>query len=451
MPPKSKTHYICQSCGAVHSKWLGRCDACGAWNTLVEEQATASETPQGRKLGRGTALAFSDLSGDALAAPRLPSGMSEFDRVCGGGIVPGSAILIGGDPGIGKSTILLQIAASVARQHRCAYITGEESIEQIRLRARRLGVVSAAVDLAASSTLTDIMASLESGARGYDLVIVDSIQTLYADSLESAPGTVAQVRFCAQELIRLAKSRNFCLVLVGHVTKEGTLAGPRVLEHMVDAVLYFEGDRGHQFRLLRTVKNRFGATNEIGVFAMTDTGLEEVTNPSALFLSERQGTVSGAAVFAGIEGTRPLLVEIQALVAPSPLGMPRRTVVGWDANRLAMLVAVLETRCGISFAGKDIYLNVAGGLRISEPAADLAVAAALVSALRDTALPRDLVLFGEVALSGEVRTVAQTPARLREAERLGFRRAIMPKTAGIQTTLDATTLGGVRALLPVFG
>lgn len=451
MPPKPKTHYICQSCGAVHSKWLGRCDACGAWNTLVEEQATASATPQGRKLGRGAALAFSDLRGSAEATPRLPSGMSEFDRVCGGGIVPGSAILIGGDPGIGKSTILLQIAASVARQHRCAYITGEESIEQIRLRARRLGVEGAAVDLAASSTLTDIMASLESGTQPYDLVVIDSIQTLYADSLESAPGTVAQVRFCAQELIRLAKSRNFCLVLVGHVTKEGTLAGPRVLEHMVDAVLYFEGDRGHQFRLLRTVKNRFGATNEIGVFAMTDRGLEEVTNPSALFLSEREGTVSGAAVFAGIEGTRPLLVEIQALVAPSPLGTPRRTVVGWDANRLAMLVAVLETRCGIAFAGRDIYLNVAGGLRISEPAADLAVAAALVSALRDTPLPRDLVLFGEVALSGEVRAVAQTPARLREAERLGFRRVIMPKAAGVQTTLEATGLGGVRALLPVFG
>lgn len=447
--PKPKTRYTCQNCGAVHPRWMGQCDACGAWNTLVEEQSTVSSTPQGRKQSRGTSLEFSGLKGEEKPALRLPSGMTEFDRVCGGGIVPGSALLIGGDPGIGKSTILLQIAASVARRFRCAYITGEESTAQIRLRAERLDVADTPVHLAAASALNDIMASL-AGATPFDLVVVDSIQTLYADALESAPGTVAQVRFCAQELIRLAKQQGFCLILVGHVTKEGTIAGPRVLEHMVDTVLYFEGDRGHQFRLLRTVKNRFGATNEIGVFAMTDKGLEEVSNPSALFLTEREGSVSGAAVFAGVEGTRPLLVEIQALVAPSPLGMPRRTVVGWDSNRLAMLVAVLETRCGQSFAGKDIYLNIAGGLRIVEPAADLAVAAALVSALRDTPLPRDLVLFGEVALSGEVRGVTQTPARLKEAERLGFEHVIMPRTAGIKTSLKDTQLATLRALLPVF-
>lgn len=448
---KSSSRFICQECGASAPRWQGKCDACGSWNTLVEDTGGGA-SPQTKKIKGGHKLEFVALEGTSKPEPRLISGMNEFDRVCGGGIVQGSAILIGGDPGIGKSTVLLQLAARLSDTVPIAYISGEESLDQIRLRAARLGVSKASVALASSSSLHDIMASLDS-AKPPALVIIDSIQTLYSDVLDSAPGTVAQVRFCAQELIRLAKKRNFCVILVGHVTKEGTLAGPRVLEHMVDTVLYFEGDRGHQFRILRTVKNRFGATDEIGVFAMTDKGLEEIPNPSALFLSERSSPVSGTAVFAGIEGTRPLLVEIQALVAPSPLGTPRRTVVGWDNNRLSMLLAVLEKRCGLSFIGQDVYLNIAGGLKITEPAADLAVAAALLSALKDTPLPSDMVLFGEVSLSGEVRTVSQTPLRLKESAKLGFGQAVLAagKTADskdIKTT-QLQVLSQIGLIVPL--
>jgi DNA repair protein RadA/Sms len=373
--------------------------------------------------------------------------------VCGGGLVAGSAVLIGGDPGIGKSTLLLQAAAGVAggtgqagAADACAYISGEESIDQVRLRARRLGLSGAKVRLASATSVRDIAASLE-GEDEAGVVIVDSIQTLYVDSLDSAPGTVAQVRASAQELIRLAKTRGFTLFLVGHVTKEGVLAGPRVLEHMVDTVLYFEGERGHQFRILRAVKNRFGPTDEIGVFEMTDAGLVEVANPSALFLAERRGPVSGVTVFAGIEGTRPLLVEIQALVSASPLATPRRAVVGWDSARLAMVLAVLEARCGLVLAGKDIYLNVAGGLKVSEPAADLAVAGALVSAASDRPVAEDMVIFGEIGLSGEVRSVGQTEARLKEAAKLGFARALVPAQRG--RTPPAGASGGAANGLEV--
>jgi DNA repair protein RadA/Sms len=426
---RAQARYVCQQCGTAHPKWAGRCDDCGGWNTLVEEAARES-APKGLGGGKGRKLAFVGLEGVAQAMARRLSGMAEFDRVCGGGLVPGSALLVGGDPGIGKSTVLLQVVAALSAgkagtRLRCAYISGEESLDQVRLRAARLAVAGAPVLLAAATSVRDIVASLDH-AEAPDVVIVDSIQTMYVDNLDSAPGTVSQVRASAQELIRLAKQRGFCVVLVGHVTKEGLIAGPRVLEHMVDTVLYFEGERGHQFRILRAVKNRFGPTDEIGVFEMTDAGLAEVPNPSALFLAERNGDVSGAAVFAGMEGTRPVLVEIQALVAPSPLGTPRRAVVGWDGSRLAMILAVLEARCGVQIGGNDVYLNVAGGLRIAEPAADLAVAAALVSALSLCPVPAETVIFGEIGLSGEVRPVSQAEARLKEAGKLGFTSALLP-------------------------
>ncbi len=422
------TRYACQSCGATYAKWSGKCEACGEWNSIAEEASSVSGPGGlGAKSSRRTRarpLDLVGLKGETRRAARHTTGIGEFDRVCGGGFVGGSAILIGGDPGIGKSTILLQAAASLPGSAPI-YVSGEESIDQIRLRARRLGLEGAGVQLAAATSVRDIVTSLESGDPP-SLVVIDSVQTLYVDTLDSAPGTVAQVRASSQELIHLAKRRGFALFLVGHVTKEGAIAGPKVLEHMVDTVLYFEGDRGHQFRILRAVKNRFGPTDEIGVFEMTDAGLMEVANPSALFLAERRGQVAGAAVFAGLEGTRPLLVEIQALVSPSSLGTPRRAVVGWDSARLAMVLAVLEARCGLVLAGRDVYLNVAGGLRISEPAADLAVAAALVSAAMDQPVPEDTVIFGEIGLSGEIRSVGRSDVRLKEAAKLGFTRALVP-------------------------
>ncbi|MDX1575871.1 MAG: DNA repair protein RadA [Kiloniellales bacterium] len=454
---KRSSHYVCQSCGAVTPKWGGRCESCSEWNTIVEEpRASAAPGGLGRSGRAAQKLEFHALDGPAERLPRRTTGIAELDRVCGSGLVPGSAVLIGGDPGIGKSTLLLQAAAGLAGQDgeagggtACIYISGEESVDQVRLRAHRLGLSRAKVRLAAATSVRDIAASLDESAG---VVIADSIQTLYVDNLDSAPGTVAQVRASAQELIRLAKTRGFTLFLVGHVTKEGVLAGPRVLEHMVDTVLYFEGERGHQFRILRAVKNRFGPTDEIGVFEMTDAGLVEVANPSALFLAERRGTASGVCVFAGIEGTRPLLVEIQALVSASPLATPRRAVVGWDSGRLAMVLAVLEARCGLILAGKDIYLNVAGGLKVSEPAADLAVAGALVSAASDTAVPEDMVIFGEIGLSGEVRSVGQTDTRLKEAAKLGFARALIPagqgrKSAKTAAGLQVDEIGHLRDLV----
>jgi len=361
----------------------------------------------------------------SIETPRLISSLKEFDRVCGGGVVPGSAILVGGDPGIGKSTLLLQVVGMLSTKADCIYISGEESIDQVRIRARRLGLINKDVSLASATNIRDLITTLEKKTN-LGIVVIDSIQTMFVDSLDSAPGTVSQVRTSAQELIRVAKRRGFSLLLVGHVTKEGAIAGPRVLEHMVDTVLYFEGDRGHQFRILRGIKNRFGPTDEIGVFEMTESGLMEVKNPSALFLAQRRGEVSGATVFAGTEGSRPVLVEIQALVAPSTLGTPRRAVVGWDSARLSMVLAVLEARCGFSFSGKDVYLNVAGGLRITEPAADLAVAAALISAQNDEPMPSESVVFGEIGLSGEIRPVGQSDLRLKEAQKLGFCCAFTP-------------------------
>lgn len=442
MAKPSRSLYVCQNCGATAARWAGKCSACGEWNTLVEE--TDAGPPPGSGITRqskGRIIKLESLKGESQEAPRFSAGIAELDRVTGGGIVPGSAILIGGEPGIGKSTLLLQVAAHLARRGgRAIYFSGEEAIAQVRLRAARLGLADAPVGLASETNLSNILATL-SDDRPPDLIVIDSIQTLWADTLDAAPGTVSQVRAAAQALIRYAKMAGSALLLVGHVTKDGQIAGPKVIEHMVDTVLYFEGDRGLPYRILRAAKNRFGPSDEIGVFEMVSGGLQEVTNPSELFLGDRDSQSPGAAVFAGVEGTRPLLVEIQALVAPSGLATPRRAVVGWDSNRLAMLLAVLDARCGVSFSGHDVYLNVAGGLKIAEPAADLAAAAALLSSISGVALPRDAVYFGEVSLSGAVRAAAMMTARLKEASKLGFARAFLPESgdadaSGLKLTLS---------------
>jgi DNA repair protein RadA/Sms len=420
---KSAPQFTCTACGAVHRKWAGRCEACGAWNTIIEE-APLSAGPKAMG-ARGRTIPLTDLATEEAPPPRASSGIEEFDRVLGGGLVPASAILVGGDPGIGKSTLLLQATASFARKGlKCIYISGEEAAAQVRMRAQRLGLADVPVTLGAETNLRDILTTLD--AERPALAVIDSIQTMWLDQVESAPGSVSQVRAAAHELVTFAKRRGVSVILVGHVTKEGQIAGPRVVEHMVDTVLYFEGERGHQFRILRAVKNRFGPADEIGVFEMTGDGLQQVTNPSALFLSDRGTAVPGSAVFAGIEGTRPVLTEIQALVAPTTLGTPRRTVVGLDGGRLSTILAVLEARCGIPFAGLDVFLNVAGGMRVSEPAADLAVAGALLSAREDVAIPPDMVLFGEISLSGALRPVGQTENRLKEASKLGFSQATLP-------------------------
>ncbi|TMV08881.1 DNA repair protein RadA [Ruegeria sediminis] len=442
--------FSCTACGATHSRWSGRCDACGEWNTIAQE-VPLSSGPASKSLGskRGQPIPLSTLSAEETPPPRTMCGVTELDRVLGGGLVPASAILVGGDPGIGKSTLLLQAAARFAGAGlKTIYVSGEEASAQVRMRARRLGLSDAPVQLAAETNLRNILTTLEAEKPG--LAIIDSIQTMWADNVDSAPGSVSQVRAAAHELTSFAKRHGVSIVMVGHVTKEGQIAGPRVVEHMVDTVLYFEGERGHQFRILRAVKNRFGPADEIGVFEMTGAGLAEVTNPSALFLSERGAPSPGSAVFAGIEGTRPVLVELQALVAPSPLSQPRRTVVGWDSGRLAMILAVLEARCGIPFAGLDVYLNVAGGLKISEPAADLAVAAALLSAREDAALPADTVVFGEISLSGALRPAPQTENRLKEAQKLGFTAAIAP-AGGKTGTVAGLTLARPADLIGFVG
>ncbi|MGD9739019.1 MAG: DNA repair protein RadA [Bauldia sp.] len=439
---RARIQYVCQNCGSVSHRWQGKCESCGEWNSVIEEAAASNAS---RAAGvvvpgvRGRIIDLEPLKGETPEPPRLTSGIRELDRVTGGGFVTGSALLVGGDPGIGKSTLLLQACAALARRGaRVVYISGEEAVAQVRLRASRLGLQDAPVVLAAETGIEDILATLLAGPR-IDFVVLDSIQTLWTAAAESAPGTVTQVRASAQAVIRFAKQTGTAVCLVGHVTKDGQIAGPRTVEHMVDAVLTFEGEGGHQFRILRASKNRFGPTDEIGVFEMQGSGLAEISNPSELFLSERNLATPGSAVFAGIEGTRPLLCEIQALVAASSLGTPRRAVVGWDPARLAMVTAVLEARCGIKFGGADIYLNVAGGLRISEPAADLAVAAALISSLTGRPTPTDSVYFGEVSLSGALRPVTQAGVRLREAGRLGFRSATVPSAGA--AAVDAGGIG----------
>ena len=450
---RTQSKFVCQSCGAVTPRWSGKCESCGAWNTIIEERSNETP-PKGKGLKTATKaqkISLTGLSGDSDTPDRTLSGLNEFDRVIGGGFVPGSAILLGGDPGIGKSTILMQAAAALAEHgKRVVYISGEEAIAQLRMRAARLGLSDAPVQLGAETNVEDIIATLKSEqSDGHvDLVIIDSIQTVWSPVIESAPGTVSQVRASAQDLIHYAKSADTSLVLVGHVTKDGQIAGPRVLEHMVDTVIYFEGDRGHHFRILRAVKNRFGPTDEIGVFEMRGAGLVEVANPSALFLEAREDNVPGSVVFAGLEGTRPLLVEIQALAAPSSLATPRRAVVGWDSNRLSMVLAVLEARCGISFAGRDVFLNIAGGLKVNEPAADLAVAAALISSICNQPLAPNSVTFGEISLSGAIRPVSQTGLRLKEAAKLGFYSANTALPANIEKPpLEVNNLDKLTDLL----
>ena len=456
MAKKNSIDYVCQSCGSVYPKWQGKCDACGEWNTIVEEKKPTIEFSNISEKKKGNQIDFVSLDGESQTYKRFVTNLSEINRVSGGGLVPGSVILVGGDPGIGKSTLLLQVCAGMANKlndNSCFYISGEEAIDQVRIRAKRLGLAEAPVRLASTTSVKDIIATLEK--ENPSIVIIDSIQTMYLDEVESTPGSVAQVRASAYELIKIAKRKGFTLFLVGHVTKQGAIAGPRVLEHMVDTVLYFAGDRGHHFRILRAVKNRYGATDEIGVFEMQDTGLVEVENPSALFLAERQGCVSGSCVFAGIEGSRPVLVEIQALVGNSGYSGAKRAVVGWDSGRLAMILAVLEARCGMNFSNHDVYLNIAGGLKISEPAADLAVAMAVISSMTNKPLPSDMVVFGEIGLSGEIRAVSQPNLRLKEAQKLGFTNAIIPnsfsdKKQKIITSMSYHEIGNVQRLISRF-
>jgi DNA repair protein RadA/Sms len=446
---KLKTRYVCQACGSVASRWQGQCTDCAEWNTLVQEASVASIFAAKHDLsGGGQAVTLVGLNAEVPLPERLATGIAEFDRAIGGGIVPGSAMLVGGDPGIGKSTLLLQVAARLAGEgRRVVYVSGEEAANQVRLRALRLGLGGAPVELAAATSVRDILTTLGDGEPPA-LLVIDSIQTMHSDLIEGAPGTVSQVRASAQELVRFAKQRDTAVVLVGHVTKDGTIAGPRVLEHMVDTVLSFEGERSHQYRILRAMKNRFGGTDEIGVFAMEGGGLAEVANPSSLFLTRRDDPVSGTAIFPALEGTRPVLVEIQALTVRLASGAtPRRAAVGWDGGRLAMILAVLEARCGISFAAVEVYLNVAGGYRLTDPAADLAVAAALVSALTERPVPSDAVVLGEIALSGEIRPVAHAPLRLKEAAKLGFEGAWLPAGAQRCNGIGVTEFGSLRAMV----
>ena len=455
---KSRTSYKCSKCNAQRSTWSGHCDICDSWNTY-EVDLNSDVTPKGLTKKRGREVTFVGLNGEKEFIPRIKSHIEEFDRVCGGGLVPGSAILVGGDPGIGKSTFLLQVSAAVDKNRggRCLYISGEEAIDQVRMRAKRLGLEGTNVELASATNVRDIITSLDRDHSAV-LVVIDSVQTLYIDNLDAAPGSLTQVKTSTQELTRICKKRGFSLFLVSHVTKEGNIAGPKTLEHLVDCVLYFEGERGHQFRILRTIKNRFGPSDEIGVFEMTDTGLTEVSNPSKMFLRHRENDVSGSSVFAGIEGSRPMLMEIQALTAPTNLGTPRRAVVGWDANRLAMIIAVLEARCGILIRDQDVYLNVAGGLRIKEPAADLAVAIALISSITGNSVSSNLIAFGEIGLSGEIRPVNQTNIRLKEASKLGFTGAICPleltnknsKTSEANLAMDITSINHLDDLIKCY-
>ena len=421
---RSNKQYICQSCGSVYPKWIGKCEQCNEWNTLLEEKNTKPSGILSKSFGQ--TISFEYLKNETYDHSRITSNLSEVDRVIGGGFVPGSITLIGGDPGIGKSTLLLQLVGNLSNlKQECIYISGEESLSQIKMRADRLGIKNNEIRFASVTNASDIAATISSVGKRHILVI-DSIQTMYLPQLDSSPGTVSQVRASTHELIIAAKKSNSILILIGHVTKDGSIAGPRVLEHMVDTVLYFDGDNNFQYRILRSIKNRFGPTNEIGVFEMLRDGLKEIKNPSALFLSDRQKNISGTAIFAGLEGTRPLLVEVQALVTPSTLASPRRTIVGWDISRLSMLCAVLEARCKIHLSNMDIFLNIAGGIRIFEPAADLAVAAAIISSVKNVPLSFSGVFFGEVGLSGEIRKVTQPDVRIKEAFKLGFNQIYLP-------------------------
>ena len=434
---KAKTLYACTECGGQSPKWQGQCPHCGVWNTLVETvAATAPVRFEGVSGARSTVTPLASVT--ARATSRIPTGLEEFDRVLGGGLVPGGVILLGGDPGIGKSTLLLQAGAALGAVHRTLYVTGEESAEQIALRAQRLGLVNAPIELLAEVQLEAIVAAIN--ATSPEIVVIDSVQTVYTEALASAPGSVAQVRECAAQLTRLAKQRGVIVLFVGHVTKDGAIAGPRVLEHIVDTVLYFEGDPHSSFRLVRAIKNRFGAANELGVFAMTERGLKGVANPSALFLSQHAEGVAGSAVVATLEGSRPLLVEVQALVDPVQGGMPRRLAVGLDPQRLALLLAVLHRHGGVDTGGFDVFVNAVGGVRILEPAADLAVLLSVCSSLKNKPVPRKTLIFGEVGLAGEIRPVQRGQERIREAAKLGFTTFVIPNLNKPKQTPENTKI-----------
>jgi DNA repair protein RadA/Sms len=440
---KARTVHACTECGGASPKWQGQCPHCGAWNTLVESVAAPAPTRfQSVAGGRSPVRPLSSIV--ARESPRVPSGLDEFDRVLGGGLVPGGVILLGGDPGIGKSTLLLQAGAALGAAHKVLYVTGEESVEQIALRADRLGLVNAPIELLAEVQLEAIIAAI--GEAQPEIVVVDSIQTVYTEALTSAPGSVSQVRECAAQLTRLAKQRGIVVVFVGHVTKEGAIAGPRVLEHIVDTVLYFEGDPHSAFRLVRAIKNRFGAANELGVFAMTERGLKGVSNPSALFLSHHAEPVPGSAIVATLEGSRPLLVEIQALVDPVAGASPRRLAVGLDPQRLALLLAVLHRHGGVEVAGYDVFVNAVGGVRIDEPAADLAVILAIDSSFKNRALPAKLLVFGEVGLAGEIRPVQRGQERIREAAKLGFRTVLCPAANRPKQSIEGAVIVPVERI-----
>ena len=435
---KSKPVYCCDACGARHPKWQGQCPDCGAWNTLTETRSVPDRARQAHYSGQVELTRLDRVETGSVA--RMMSGLGELDRVLGGGLVPGSVVLIGGDPGIGKSTLLLRALANVAARVETCYVTGEESLDQIGLRARRLGAESAPVSLFAETCVETIIAQLEGAPPA--LLVIDSIQTLYSAELQSAPGSVSQLRECAAQLVRFAKTRNVTTLLVGHVTKEGTLAGPRVLEHMVDTVLYFESDLGSRFRIIRAVKNRFGAANEMGFFVMTEDGFKEVKNPSAIFLAKRSEPVPGSVTLVTREGTRPVLVEVQALVDQSLSQQPRRIAHGFDSQRLGLLLAVLHRHCGISIGDSDVYANIVGGLRVTETASDLAVALAVLSSFREQPVVDDLVVFGEAGLTGEIRPVPFGEERLGEAAKHGFRRALVPRAnrPRRQVGIDATAI-----------
>jgi DNA repair protein RadA/Sms len=443
---KPRTDFACQNCGFRSARWLGRCPDCQEWNTLVEEQPVREDSSKRRAMiGRPASAPQPITELEPTAEQRSSSGIDELDRVLGGGLVPGSVVLIGGDPGIGKSTLVLQALANLARSGLTLYVSGEESPEQIKMRADRLGACNPRLLVLAETALETI---IEHARRIQPLaLVIDSIQTVYTEDLGSAPGSIAQVRESAARLVQFAKAHGLACFLVGHVTKEGAFAGPRVLEHIVDTVLYFEGDRGHSFRILRAVKNRFGSTNEIGVFEMKEQGLQPVTNPSALFLAERPVDVPGSVVVASVEGTRPILVELQALVSPTALGTPRRTTLGLDHNRVALLIAILEKKMGLQLAGHDIFLNVAGGVRIDEPATDLGAIVAVASSFLDRPVDPHTLVIGEVGLAGEVRAVGQIEARVREGAKLGFRRCVLPESALRQLpALEGIEVRGVRSL-----
>jgi len=439
MPPRPKTAFVCQQCGFQSPKWIGRCPSCDGWNTFVEERLVAP--PKGRGLARATREPIALDAVPADAEQRLATGIGEFDRVLGGGIVRGSLVLLGGDPGIGKSSLLMHASAALATRGTVLYVSGEESAAQTKIRARRFGISGEGILLLAETDLGSVIEAVRRVRPSF--VVVDSIQTMSSDAIASAAGGVSQLRECTARLLELAKGEDVPIFLVGHVTKEGAVAGPRVLEHIVDAVLYLEGERFHVFRILRATKNRFGSTDEVGVFEMGESGLREVTNPSEVFLEERSRGVAGSVVVPTVEGTRPLLVEVQALVTPTAFGLPRRTVNGADAQRVLLLLAVLAKRAGLSLGSHDVYVNLVGGLRIREPAADLGLAVAVASALRDRAADPRTVFIGELGLGGELRRVQRVVARLREAERLGFARAVIP--AASLGDLDGTALEVVGA------